>query len=190
MKRRQRIQIVTDRLIVRELTARRAGRVADFLRRNRRFHTPWEPTRLPAFFTVGFQRRILRLSYRDHRNVLLFLFLRNEPDRVIGSVTLSNIVRGSFLSCFLGYRLDESCIGQGLMREALVPSLRYTFDHLGLHRVEANVMPENDRSVRLLQRLGFRNEGRAQRYLNIQGRWKDHDHYVMLSEEWYQSSSR
>jgi len=117
-------------------------------------------------------------------NRLLFLFDRDDPGEIIGSVTFSNIVRGAFQSCYLGYRLDETRVGTGLMREALIAAIRYMFQMEGLHRIEANVMPHNDRSVRLLQRLGFRNEGRAQRYLNIQGRWEDHDHYVMLAEEW------
>lgn len=178
------VRLITDRLVVREVAPREARLVAAFLERNRRYHNPWEPTRHPLYFTTGQQRRILRRSRRDPRNLLLFLFDRENPREIIGSVTFSNIVRGAFQSCYLGYRLEETRVGAGLMREALNAAIRYAFCIEGLHRIEANVMPRNERSVRLLQRLGFRNEGRAQRYLNIQGRWEDHDHYVMLSEEW------
>jgi len=178
------VRLVTDRLLVREVTPRQASAVARFLERNRRYHSPWEPTRHPSYFTTEQQRRILRRTRRDGVNRLLFLFDRDDPGEIIGSVTFSNIVRGAFQSCYLGYRLDETRVGTGLMREALIAAIRYMFQMEGLHRIEANVMPHNDRSVRLLQRLGFRNEGRAQRYLNIQGRWEDHDHYVMLAEEW------
>lgn len=158
--------------------------MAQFLDRNRRYHGPWEPTRSVSYFTATQQRRIVRRARRGRRNILLFLFDRQDSRKIIGSVTFSNIVRGAFHSCYLGYRIDESYEGRGMMREALTVSIRYMFGIEGLHRLEANVMPGNVRSVRLLQRLGFRNEGRAQRYLNIQGRWEDHDHYVMLAEEW------
>lgn len=184
MSRRQQVRLVTERLLVREFAPREAQHVARFLQQNRAYHTPWEPTRHPSYFSVEHQRRILRRARRDRRNLLLFLVPREEQREVIGSVTFSNIVRGAFQSCYLGYRLDERYIGRGLMSEALLSAIRYIFSLEGLHRIEANVMPRNERSVRLLQRLGFRNEGRAQRYLNIQGRWEDHDHYVMLAEEW------
>ena len=179
----QPVRIVTERLIVREAAPREARRVARFLQENRRYHTPWEPTRSPEYFRSAVQRRILRTARREKRNLLLFLFTRDRPDAIVGSVTFSNIVRGAFRSCFLGYRIAHEYEGRGLMTEALASAIRYVFSYEGMHRIEANIMPANVRSIRLVQRLGFRCEGRAKRYLNIQGRWEDHDHYVLLIDE-------
>jgi ribosomal-protein-alanine N-acetyltransferase len=93
---------------------------------------------------------------------------------MLGSFTFSNVVRGPFQACLLGYGLAADQQGKGLMREALVPALEWAFGPLGLHRVMANYLPRNERSGRLLAALGFEREGLARRYLQIAGTWEDH----------------
>lgn len=156
------------------------------MRRNASFHNRWEPSRPADFFSLRFQRRMIREQLRDPSVIQLYLFPLERGARdagIVGSITFSNIILGAFQSCFLGYKLDRDHTDRGYMTEALRVALRYVFVHEGLHRVEANVMPENDRSRRLVERLGFREEGIARRYLQIQGRWADHIHYALLSEE-------
>jgi len=179
------IRLVTERLVVRGVRRRDYRRVYDFVRRNATFHNHWEPTRPADFFTQRFQRRIIREQVRDPSVIQLYFFLRPETGNreIIGSVTFSNIIAGAFQSCYVGYKLDERYTGQGYMSEALAVALRYVFVHERLHRVEANIMPKNERSRRLVERIGFREEGTARRYLQIQGTWTDHIHYALLSDE-------
>jgi len=83
-------------------------------------------------------------------------------------------VRGAFQACHLGYALTESAQGQGLMHEVLTAAIAHVFDVMLLHRIMANYRPENERSARLLARLGFEREGKARAYLKINGVWADH----------------
>lgn len=103
---------------------------------------------------------------------------------LIGSVTLSSIVYGSFQSAFLGYKMDARYVRRGYMKEALATVMDYAFGQLQLHRLEANVMPRNTASLAVLRSLGFREEGLALAYLQIQGVWEDHLHMVMRREQW------
>jgi len=93
---------------------------------------------------------------------------------MIGACNFSGIIRGAFQACYLGYHIDEAHQGKGLMQEALEAAIAYMFDTQNLHRIMANYIPGNERSARLLERLGFEREGYAKAYLNIAGRWQDH----------------
>jgi len=104
--------------------------------------------------------------------------------RFVGEITLSSIQRGPLQSAFIGYWIDESVAGQGLMPEAVVTLLQYAFESLRLHRVEINIIPRNAPSRRVVEKLGVRCEGIAERYLEIDGAWEDHARYAMTSEEW------
>jgi len=112
-----------------------------------------------------------------------FVFLRG-PEDLVGVVDLSEIVRGCFQSAYLGYFALEPHAGRGLMREGLAQVIDHAFRDLGLHRLEANIQPGNDASRRLVRALGFRQEGYSPRYLKINRRWKDHERWAILSEEW------
>jgi [ribosomal protein S5]-alanine N-acetyltransferase len=101
-----------------------------------------------------------------------------------GEVTLSSIQRGPFQSAFVGYWVDEARAGQGIVPEAVVAVLRYAFESLHLHRVEISIIPRNRASRRVVEKLGIRLEGIAERFLEIDGEWEDHCRYAMTSEEW------
>lgn len=185
------IRLVTDRMIVRGVARNDLEAVTAFLERNAAFHNRWEPTRPGDYFTKKFQRNLIRSQLKDDSVLQLYVFPRErEYNRtVIGSITYSNIVRGAFQSCFLGYKLDREWTGKGYMTEALRVSLQFVFIHARLHRVEANIMPENIPSRRLVERLGFTEEGFARKYLQIQGVWRDHIHYSLLSDEFLSERS-
>lgn len=175
----------TERLLIKVLDEKSARAVLDYYVRNRDFHKPWFAVRDDSVFTLEHQIRVLSDEYRDFlagRSIPLYIFRKDDRERVIGRIAFSNIVRGCFHSCFLGYHLDEQAQGHGYVYEALNAALQIVFRDYKLHRVEANIMPHNARSISLVQRLGFELEGLSRRYLEINGRWEDHLHYVLLSD--------
>jgi [ribosomal protein S5]-alanine N-acetyltransferase len=117
-------------------------------------------------------------------NVQCFLVCRTEDGAIAGVFTLSQIVRRLFQSAYLGYHAVMPFAGQGYMTEGLQLVLRHTFTTMKLHRVEANIQPENVASIALVKRAGFRLEGFSLRYLKIAGRWRDHQRWAMTIDDW------
>ena len=113
-----------------------------------------------------------------------FLVCRRDDHALAGVYNLSQISRGFFESAYLGYYAFAPAAGQGLMAEGLHLVLRHVFRKLKLHRVEANIQPDNERSKRLVERAGFRYEGYSPRYLKIGGRWRDHERWAITVEDW------
>ncbi len=161
-----------------------APAVTDYYRRNREFLRPFDPVREDAFFTLERQREILRAEEAARASRTGFRFYiapADSPETVIGSIGLNNIVWGAFRSAFLGYKLDAAYLNRGYMTAAVGMVVRYAFAEAGLHRVEANVMPRNRPSLRVLEKNGFINEGLSRCYLNINGVWEDHIHMVRIN---------
>lgn len=143
---------------------------------NREHLAPWEPLRDESYYTLDHCRQSIGdglLAATQDRGYP-FLVFAADGDEVLATFTFSNVVRGPFLACLLGYGVAAAQQGRGVMREALQAGLDWAFGELGLHRVMANYMPRNARSGRLLQGLGFEREGLARRYLQIAGHWEDH----------------
>ena len=113
-----------------------------------------------------------------------WLVCRREDDEVLGAIELSQIVLGPFRSAYLGYFVGEPYARQGYMTEALGHAIREAFTRLRLHRVEANIQPDNAASIALVKRLGFAKEGYSRRYLKVGGRWRDHERWALLVEDW------
>jgi ribosomal-protein-alanine N-acetyltransferase len=101
-----------------------------------------------------------------------------------GVINLNEIVRGRFRSAYLGYYGFEPYAGRGFMREGLALAISFAFTKLRLHRLEANIQPDNARSKALVKSLGFQMEGYSPRYLKIAGRWRDHERWAILAENW------
>lgn len=143
---------------------------------NRAHLAPWEPVRDAVFYTLEACRRSIADGTEAARVDRAYPLLVFDPERlqVLASFTFFNVARGIFQACHLGYGVAQSQQGQGLMFEALQAGLDHAFGPLELHRVMANYMPHNQRSERLLQRLGFEREGYARDYLRINGAWQDH----------------
>lgn len=161
-----------------------ADAVTGYYRRNREFLKPFDPAREEAFFTIECQREILRAEEAARAAGTGFRFYivpMGSPETVIGSIGLNNVVWGAFRSAFLGYKLDAAYLNRGYMTAAVGMAVRYAFDEVGLHRVEANVMPRNKPSLRVLEKNGFVNEGLSRYYLNINGVWEDHIHMVRIN---------
>ena len=113
-----------------------------------------------------------------------FLLFRREDEALVGCVNLSQIFRLGFQSAYLGYWIGAPYARRGYMAEGLALVLTEAFRRMKLHRLEANIQPTNVPSRRVVQKLGFRLEGYSPRYLKIAGRWRDHERWAILSEEW------
>lgn len=172
----------TARLRLHTLGPEEGQAVLDFALANREFLAPWESLRNEEYYTLATQQRMLQdlqLMQERGQAYRFWLTKHEEPGTVIGCVALSNIVHGAFQSCHLGYMLAEAELHKGYMTEAVQAAIRYAFDTLKLHRIEANIMPRNLPSLQLVRRLGFYEEGLAIRYLKIRGVWEDHLHMVL-----------
>lgn len=152
---------------------------------SRAFLTPWEPTWAPDELTRNAFRRRLRRYSRDAREGFghAFFVFRRSDDQLMGGATLSNVRRGVTQSCSLGYWMGQHYAGQGYMSDAVRALLGFVFGELGLHRLEAACLPSNERSKAVLRRVGFTEEGLARQYLKINGAWRDHLLFAMLSSD-------
>ncbi len=174
------ILITTERLMLTLLPPDAAGRALAYHEANREHLGPVSPARPANFFTMTYWRTRLAQDREDARHgqsLRLFMLPRGQPratSPVIGNVSLTNIRRGPLQAADLGYGLDHRHEGQGLMTEALRAVCHHAFTQLGLHRIQANHLPENLRSAAVLKRLGFEVEGYARSFLLIDGQWRDH----------------
>jgi len=177
--------LFTDRLILRMLDDQDSVAVVRYLQDNRVSLAEWEPLRSEDYYSELYQKEQLRqsimMSFRGEM-CKWWIARRDQPERIIGSISLSNIARGAFQSCHLGYGLDGRERNQGFMTEALRGVIEYAFGELGLHRIEANIMPRNGASLKVVEKLGFYHEGLAYKYLKINGIWEDHIHMVLRNE--------
>jgi len=158
--------------------AGQARAVVDYFQRNAAHFAPWDPPLPPGDNAPeAVQGRLVTgaAAFGASQGFRWWLTLADAPGRVVGSVTLSNLARGPSQSCALGYALDAACQGRGLMSEALAAVIDEAFSpRINLHRLQAGVRPENARSLAVLARLGFVEEGLARDYLYIDGAWRDH----------------
>ena len=159
---------------------------AAFYRRNRAAFAPFDPVQPEDFFTEEGQAERLaeELGWAEVGRSFRFLLVQpRHPGKIIGALGFNEIVRGAFQSCFVSYKIDAALWGRGYGSEAIRYGTGWAFRVLGLHRAEANVMPRNAASLRAAEKAGYRPEGLARRYLNINGVWEDHIHMVKLNEE-------
>ncbi|MEP7296170.1 MAG: GNAT family N-acetyltransferase [Burkholderiales bacterium] len=163
-----------------------AAGLAGFHERNRAHLAPWDPPSAEDFYTEATQAQRLRESAAAFAVGTGYRYLLQpigDPSRVIGTMNFSNIVRGAFQSCNVGYALDQAFEGQALMTEALRCGLAEMFSpRVNLHRVQAAYRPENWRSAEVLKRLGFQDEGLAPDYLFIDGQWRVHRLTALLNK--------
>lgn len=177
--------------------------VADFpawqevRRRNDDWLIPWEPARNPNLPDVveSAEAFAMRCSARERERQLgtgfgFGIFVpeaaaSRRADRFCGEINLSSVQRGPFQSAYVGYWIDQGQAGHGYMPEAVVLVARFAFEQVHLHRIQISIIPRNHRSRRVVEKLKLRDEGIAQRYLEINGVWEDHLRYALTVEEWH-----
>lgn len=153
---------------------------------NEAWLAPWEPTAPVGWhdrYSIAAFAPMLRQLRRQAREGTTLPFAVTFRGRLVGQVTAGNIWRGSLNSCFLGYWIDGRFAGRGITPTAVALLTDHCFTAARLHRVEANVRPENGASRRVVEKLGFRDEGLRERYLHIDGAYRDHVCYALTHEE-------
>jgi ribosomal-protein-alanine N-acetyltransferase len=169
----------------------RYPRVSDFVAwsrlrdESRTFLAPWEPAWATDELSKGAFRRRLKRYQREARedSAYAFFVFRGSDHELLGGCTLSNVRRGVTQCCALGYWVGERFARQGYMFDAVRALIPFIFRTLGLHRIEAACLPSNEASRNLLAKSGFRQEGVARRYLQINGDWQDHMLFALLAED-------
>ncbi|MBY6242068.1 GNAT family N-acetyltransferase [Methylosinus sp. Sm6] len=153
--------------------------------RSRAFLTPWEPT-WPAddLTRASFRYRVRRHADEMARDeAYSFFVFRAADDELVGGLTLGHVRRGVSQAATLGYWMGQPFAGKGYMSRAVRVALDYAFTRQRLHRIEAACLPANEPSIRLLERNGFKQEGFARAYLNINGQWRDHLLFARLDSD-------
>lgn len=157
--------------------------------RSREWLEPWEPladpgSPDPVTDPEAFRARCGAWERQRHFDTAYGFGLFLQDGSLIGEVSLGSVQRGPFQSAFVGYWIDALHAGQGLIPEGVAVVLRYGFEDLQLHRIEAAIVPRNRASRRVAEKLGLRDEGISHRFLQIRGVWEDHVRYAITSEEW------
>lgn len=183
------LRIVTDRLVLRPPRTADVTEVRRALRANAGHLQPWsvatDPDSDPTSLTAVSQSILnYRRDWKRGRAYVLMISPREDVSRIVGRIAFAGVFRGAFQNAYLGYWIDEAHQGRGLMTEAVEAATSFAFTQAGLHRVQAAVMPRNPASIRVLEKVGYRREGFAVKYLRIAGTWEDHWLFAMTSDEW------
>ena len=162
---------------IREPVLSDANEFIKVMQQSEHLHHPWTnaPKTLEAF-----EQYIERISQLNQKGFLVEI----AESKIAGVFNISEIVFGCFQSGYLGYYATVDHAGKGVMSSALKLVLKNAFEKIKLHRIEANIQPENERSCRLIKTNGFRKEGFSPRYLKIDGKWCDHERWAMTYEDW------
>lgn len=168
------------------LRRRDAGEWSRLRSANEDWLRPWEPTSTQPWavrHSPAAYRAMRRALARRARTGVTVPFGIRVEGRLVGQVTVDNVVRGALRSGWLGYWIDRGVAGRGLASLAVALVCDHAFGPMGLHRLQADIRPENEPSRRLVQGLGFRQEGELRRYLDIDGAWRDHLAYALLADD-------
>ncbi len=184
--------IRTERLELHPQRNAHAAALLDYYVRNRSYLQPWEPARSESFYTQAYHVAEIARAIEDCRRGTGVRFLAFEPgaDRVVASINLSNIRRGVIHSAIISYAVDAGCAGRGYASELVRAIVRYAFETLGLHRLEASYQPENRASGRVLRKSGFIVEGYARDYLLLDGAWRDGVLVSLTNDAWTRPEPR
>ena len=159
--------------------------------RNRDWLEPWEPLPEPGSPDLlrdpsAFRARCASAARQRHLDSAHAMGIFLHAGTLVGEMNLSGIQRGPFQNAYIGYWIDEAHAGQGITPEALVLMIRFAFENLNLHRIQVAIVPRNQASRRVAEKLALREEGISKGYLQIRGTWEDHVRYAMTAEEWAQ----
>ncbi len=180
------LTVQTKRLLLSVFKPSAAKEVTDYLVRNRAYHKPFQQVHSNRYFTVSEQRDYLRSDLRQYQNntqVGFWISKLEDPYRIIGRLSFYGMMGGCMNSTFVGYHLDEKEVGNGYMSEALLAGCDFMFKYYRLHRIQADVMPTNERSLHCVERCGFTKMGYNLKYMAIDGSYKDHVMFVKLNSE-------
>jgi ribosomal-protein-alanine N-acetyltransferase len=182
----------TTRLLLKVNTPDKAGQVLDFYLRDKELFEQFEPDRMVNFYTRKFQKQALTFEYNMAMQGTLFRFYvyeKQNPDRIIGTISFHHITHGYTSSCEIGYKFSSEVHRRGYATEALTLVTDEIFRDLKLHRITAWALPDNLPSIRLLEKVGFVYEGTCREYMLLHGQWRDHVQYAMIMPKSHQAGS-
>lgn len=180
-------KLETARTILRMANRDDVSAIVHYYTENQVHLAPFEPKRGEDFYKHSYWYREVNVrvaAFKSDSSLKLFIFSRENPKAIAGSINFANFIRGTFQSCTLGYSIAAAYQGKGYMTEALKVAINYVFSQLNMHRIMAAYLPHNERSGRLLKRLGFVEEGYARDYLMIAGQWQDHILTSLINPNW------
>jgi len=168
------LEIQGNKISIRVLNSDDASDLLEYYTRNKDFLSKFEPHRDEEFYTVEVQKQSLIENYKEFIKGEGAHFGIYKAEKMIGRIRIYNIVHGVFKSAFIGYSMDEQYQGNGYMKEAVSLVVTYAYEELGLHRIEATTLVDNEKSQRVLKACGFNELGICKEYLHINGKWRDH----------------
>ncbi|MCR5416090.1 MAG: GNAT family N-acetyltransferase [Pseudobutyrivibrio sp.] len=176
--------LTTDNLCLKVLTSDSASMVLDFYKRNRNIFEKYEPVIGDDFYTIEHQKKILNFEYQNIMKLVMirfWIFEKNNPNKIIGTVSYRNIVRPIYESCTIGYKMDHEYINRGYCSEAIKATIPLLAKELGIHRFEALILPDNAPSIHMVEKLGFNYEGILRDKIIIGGKRLDHCMFAYLA---------
>ena len=176
------VELCSHDIMMKLLTPEDAEKLLNYYIRNKEHLSSFEPRRDISFYSIDVQRNILNDSYRQFLSGTAMDFGIFKENKLIGKLRISNIVEGIFKSAVLGYSIDKDEQGKGYMKEAVKLAIKYAFKELNLHRLEASALVKNIRSQRVLLSCGFKELGINEKYLFINGKWRDHITYYITNK--------
>jgi ribosomal-protein-alanine N-acetyltransferase len=183
------LRLYGRRVVLRPLTPADFGPWSEVRVRNEAWLTPWEPLRAASLVDPTRNRDAFasRCAARERERQMgvAYGFALFVDNAFAGEVNLNNVVRGALQTCTVGYWIDRARAGHRYVAEAVIVLARFAFEELQLHRMEICIVPRNSNSRRVMELLAIREEGVAQRYLEINGVWEDHVRYGITVEEWW-----
>ncbi|WP_286924811.1 MULTISPECIES: GNAT family N-acetyltransferase [Lysinibacillus] len=179
------VSIRGEKCYIRTFQEKDAQSLTGLVSRNKYFWSTYEPLQRPEYYTVDAQYKKIQesLYLMDSKREFTFGIYELGTNNLIGHIALYAVKRLPYSSAFVGYAMDEIYIGKGIVTEAVKMVVRFAFDQIGLHRVEAYVSTQNNASIRVLEKSGFQREGLLRKLLYINGQWVDHYMYACLEDE-------
>ena len=184
------LRLYGARVVLRPLVAEDFAAWSEVRKRNGDWLTQWEPARPIHQPDPALDRDIIsarcNIRERERQSGNSYAFGLFIDKAFAGEVNINNVMRGAMQSGTIGYWIDQARAGKSYIAESVAVLLKFAFDELHLHRIEICIIPRNANSLRIAEKLELRNEGTAERYLEINGLWEDHHRFAMTQEEWYQ----
>lgn len=176
----------TDRLVLKVLQQDSARSVLEFYKNNRMIFEPLEPAKDDKFYTERYQSKLLSAELKNFlagRSVRFFVFVKDSPNEIIGTVSLNSINRGAFHNCQIGYKFDKGKLHKGYAIESVNKAVQIAICEMNIHRIEAYILPNNEPSINLIKKANFISEGMAFKYAKLVNGWQDHLRYVYIAPD-------
>ena len=186
LRRNEEFAFVSERLRFSVLKKGAYKEVTDYLVRNRDFHRQFSQTHSDSYFQEATQKKYVDYDLKAFHKGDVFPFwitYRDNPNKILGRVSFFNTAYAGMMNCACGYHLDKDEIGKGIMTEALKVCCEFMVKELHMHRIEAFILPKNEKSLSVVKRVGFEYEGRRVSYMHINGKYRDHEAFYILEDK-------